>query len=168
MSEQAQNALLKVLEEPPPNVLFLLTVPSSTMLLPTVRSRAQLFRLDGAEPCGADPELLSRLAAALCAPGEADLLFLTAPLIKDREALRQTLEGLALLLRDACILRAGASGCLSGLPEDAARLSRALTRESLVRLLTVTREAISARERNANAALLVTALCARLRAAAGR
>ena len=85
--------------------------------------------------------------------------------IRDR---RQTLEGLALLLRDACILRAGASGCLSGLPEDAARLSRALTRESLVRLLTVTREAISARERNANAALLVTALCARLRAAAGR
>ena len=157
MSEQAQNALLKVL-----------TVPSSTLLLPTVRSRAQLVRLDGAEPCGADPELLSRLAAALCAPGEADLLFLTAPLIKDREALRQTLEGLALLLRDACILRAGASGCLSGLPEDAARLSRALTRESLVRLLTVTREAISARERNANAALLVTTLCARLRAAAGR
>lgn len=169
MSEQAQNALLKVLEEPPPAVLFLLTVPSASMLLPTVRSRSQLFRLDGAEPCAADPELLSRIAAALCAPGEAELLFLTAPLIRDKESLAATLEGLTLLFRDACTLRAGASaGCLSGLPDDAAALSRALTRDSLFRLLTLTREAAAAQKRNANAALLVTSLCARLRAAAGR
>ena len=169
MSEQAQNALLKVLEEPPPAVLFLLTVPSASMLLPTVRSRSQLFRLDGAEPCAADPELLSRIAAALCAPGEAELLFLTAPLIRDKESLAATLEGLILLFRDACTLRAGASaGCLSGLPDDAAALSRALTRDSLFRLLTLTREAAAAQKRNANAALLVTSLCARLRAAAGR
>ena len=169
MSEQAQNTLLKVLEEPPPAVLFLLTVPSASMLLPTVRSRSQLFRLDGAEPCAADPELLSRIAAALCAPGEAELLFLTAPLIRDKESLAATLEGLTLLFRDACALRAGASaGCLSGLPDDAAALSRALTRDSLFRLLTLTREAAAAQKRNANAALLVTSLCARLRAAAGR
>ena len=169
MSEQAQNALLKVLEEPPPSVLFLLTVPSASMLLPTVRSRSQLFRLDGAEPCTADPELLSRIATALCAPGEAELLFLTAPLIRDKESLSAVLEGLTLLFRDACALRAGASvGCLSGLPDDAAALSRALTRDSLFRLLTLTREAAAAQKRNANAALLVTTLCARLRAAAGR
>ena len=169
MSEQAQNALLKVLEEPPPSVLFLLTVPSASMLLPTVRSRSQLFRLDGAEPCTADPELLSRIAAALCAPGEAELLFLTAPLIRDKESLSAVLEGLTLLFRDACALRAGASaGCRSGLPDDAAALSRALTRDSLFRLLTLTREAAAAQKRNANAALLVTTLCARLRAAAGR
>ena len=139
------------------------------MLLPTVRSRSQLFRLDGAEPCTADPELLSRIAAALCAPGEAELLFLTAPLIRDKESLSAVLEGLTLLFRDACALRAGASaGCLSGLPDDAAALSRALTRDSLFRLLTLTREAAAAQKRNANAALLVTTLCARLRAAAGR
>lgn len=169
MSEQAQNALLKVLEEPPPAVLFLLTVPSASMLLPTVRSRSQLFRLDGGEPCTADPKLLSDLAAALCAPGEAELLFLTAPLIRDKESLSAVLEGLTLLFRDACTLRAGASaGCLSGLPDDAARLSRSLTRDSLFRLLTLTREAAAAQKRNANAALLVTTLCARLRAAAGR
>ena len=169
MSEQAQNALLKVLEEPPPAVLFLLTVPSASMLLPTVRSRSQLFRLDGAGPCAAGPELLSRMAAALCAPGEAELLFLTAPLIRDKESLAATLEGLILLFRDACALRAGTSaGCLSGLPDDAAALSRALTRDSLFRLLTLTREAAAAQKRNANAALLITSLCARLRAAAGR
>ena len=41
-------------------------------------------------------------------------------------------------------------------------------KDSLFRLLTLTREAAAAQKRNANAALLVTSLCARLRAAAGR
>ena len=168
MSEQAQNALLKVLEEPPQGVVFLLTVPSASALLPTVRSRAQIFSLEGGEPCAADPALLSSIAAAVCAPGEAELLFLTAPLIRDKDALRAVLEGLALLFRDALVLRSGGSGSLSGLPEDAARLSRSLTRESLSSLLSVVRDAAARLARNANAALLVTSLCARLRAAAGR
>ena len=46
MSEQAQNALLKILEEPPAQVFFILTCVSAASLLPTVRSRAQLFTLD--------------------------------------------------------------------------------------------------------------------------
>lgn len=45
MSVQAQNALLKVLEEPPDYALFLLTCPSASSLLPTVRSRAQVVTL---------------------------------------------------------------------------------------------------------------------------
>ena len=45
MSVQAQNALLKVLEEPPDYALFLLTCPSAYSLLPTVRSRAQVVTL---------------------------------------------------------------------------------------------------------------------------
>lgn len=46
MSEQAQNALLKILEEPPAQVFFILTCVSAAALLSTVRSRAQLFTLD--------------------------------------------------------------------------------------------------------------------------
>lgn len=38
-NEQAQNALLKTLEEPPRNVVFLLLCENSLSLLPTVRSR---------------------------------------------------------------------------------------------------------------------------------
>ncbi len=45
MSEQAQNALLKILEEPPPRVCFVLTCASAAALLPTVRSRARILRL---------------------------------------------------------------------------------------------------------------------------
>lgn len=34
-----QNSLLKILEEPPRNIVFILCVPSKTTLLPTIRSR---------------------------------------------------------------------------------------------------------------------------------
>lgn len=45
MGIPAQNALLKLLEEPPSNVFFLLTCVSVGALLPTVKSRAQVFSL---------------------------------------------------------------------------------------------------------------------------
>lgn len=45
MGIPAQNAILKVLEEPPRNVMFIFTCISPTSLLPTVRSRLQQFSL---------------------------------------------------------------------------------------------------------------------------
>lgn len=46
LTEQAQNALLLTLEEPPPYVLFLLLCESTATLLETVRSRSQTLRLE--------------------------------------------------------------------------------------------------------------------------
>ena len=43
MGQEAQNALLKLLEEPPADTLLLLTVPSSDDLLQTIRSRTQIL-----------------------------------------------------------------------------------------------------------------------------
>lgn len=42
-NKEAQNALLKVLEEPPHNIHFLLFVPYKNVLIPTIRSRMRLF-----------------------------------------------------------------------------------------------------------------------------
>lgn len=42
---EAQNALLKILEEPPRNIIFILVAPSKTAFLPTVRSRLLLQEL---------------------------------------------------------------------------------------------------------------------------
>lgn len=44
MTEQASNALLKSLEEPPPTSHVLLVTPSPQALLPTIRSRCQTLR----------------------------------------------------------------------------------------------------------------------------
>jgi len=40
----SQNALLKILEEPPRNIIFLLVAPTKSALLPTVRSRLPLWK----------------------------------------------------------------------------------------------------------------------------
>lgn len=45
MNPAAQNALLKVIEEPPPYAAFLLLTEAAERLLPTIRSRAVLLRL---------------------------------------------------------------------------------------------------------------------------
>jgi len=46
MNEQAQNALLTTLEEPPKNVLFLLLAENTESLLETVKSRAQIIPME--------------------------------------------------------------------------------------------------------------------------
>ena len=40
----AQNALLKILEEPPRNIAFILLAPNKSTFLPTVRSRLSLIQ----------------------------------------------------------------------------------------------------------------------------
>ena len=167
MTVQAQNALLKVFEEPPERVMFILTVTSAVKLLPTVRSRAQIFTLEGEEqPSDTDLALTAAISQAIPASGEVMLLELTAPLIKDKERFRRVLQQLALLFRDACVLRAGGTSCLSHQPEDAEALAHALTRGQLMRLLEYVQGAQKAQNQNANAALLVTTFCARIRTAA--
>jgi DNA polymerase III delta prime subunit len=49
MNAEAQNALLKILEEPPAGAVFFLIVPSPLTLLPTLRSRMQVLSLDEKE-----------------------------------------------------------------------------------------------------------------------
>lgn len=49
MNSQAQNAALKLLEEPPAGVMFILCVENVQLLLPTVRSRCAELIIAGAE-----------------------------------------------------------------------------------------------------------------------
>ncbi len=42
---EAQNALLKLLEEPPRNIIFIIITTSKTLLLPTIRSRLVMERI---------------------------------------------------------------------------------------------------------------------------
>lgn len=169
MTEVSQNALLKVLEEPPENVFFLLTASGGSALLPTVRSRAQVFSLEGEPaPAAAEMETAEKLARAVVAKNESELLFAAAGLITDKARLRAALERLLLVFRDAAVLRAGGSACLSGLEDTARLLAGAMTRDRLLALWEEAGRARAAVDRNANAALLVTTLCANLREAAGR
>ncbi len=57
---QAQNALLKTLEEAPPRARILITADSGESLLPTILSRCELLRLRPLAPGGITAELVSR------------------------------------------------------------------------------------------------------------
>lgn len=76
LNVQSQNALLKILEEGPEKVYFILTCPSANMLLPTVSSRCTKYSLGELERGeilvtvselvkGATPEEKERLSSAL-------------------------------------------------------------------------------------------------------
>ena len=169
MSEQAQNALLKVLEEPPAGVLFILTCVSASALLATIRSRASIFTLEPPRGEAADQKaaaLAAEIVRNITAPGEMELLISTAPLVRDKDLFRSVLDCLSLLMRDACVLRAGGTAA-AGEPAVEG-LAAALTRDRLLSLNGLCAETRRRLEQNANSALLVTAFCADLRAAAGR
>ena len=59
MNEESANALLKVMEEPPEGVLFLLTADSLASVLPTIRSRCVSFAV-----APVPPEQCARYCAA--------------------------------------------------------------------------------------------------------
>jgi DNA polymerase III subunit delta' len=52
LNQASANALLKILEEPPPRAILLLVCAAPGRLLPTIRSRCRRLRLD---PLGAEP-----------------------------------------------------------------------------------------------------------------
>ena len=55
MTEEAQNCLLKTLEEPPGASVVVLLTDNSEALLPTIRSRCIRIRLEGSSIAGDDP-----------------------------------------------------------------------------------------------------------------
>jgi DNA polymerase-3 subunit delta' len=60
MREEAANAFLKLLEEPPPQTVFLLTTDRPDQLLPTIVSRCQRLRFDPLTPESIETALVER------------------------------------------------------------------------------------------------------------
>jgi hypothetical protein len=63
MTQEAQNSFLKLLEEPPGNVVFILVTGNPQGLLPTVRSRCQLIRVyfRGSDRCQDSSAIIEKL-----------------------------------------------------------------------------------------------------------
>lgn len=166
MTREGQNALLKILEEPPAYAVFLLLCTSATAMLATIRSRTQIFSLEERPVLtGNTTELAETISAAIAASAEAELLLALAPLIKakDREKFQDVLCGMELILRDCCVTRAGGRGLLSGAESCVETLCRKLSHKQLLKVLEEIQKTRGLNERNLNLALLVTCFCAHLR-----
>ena len=205
--EITQNKLLKIMEEPPEGVLFIFTVPSADALLPTIRSRAQIFTVrppeeseaaeyvrkktgismeeaerlaslhrgnigrmlsDGENGRAAKAEQAAEdIASALVSGTEHDLLVATAPLIKDKPLFPDAMARLQLLLRDACLLKNNVNVQVPA-REVCDKLRRRLSLKALTALCEMTAKYTEYWRRNANMALLVTALCSEMKETAGK
>ena len=101
MNEQAQNALLKVLEEPPKNVIFILLVPSKTMLLDTIISRCVLLSLLTEKSDNhTHLETANQFIDLLLSGSEYEMLKLLAPLEKSRADTEEFFNTLAVCIVD--------------------------------------------------------------------
>jgi DNA polymerase-3 subunit delta' len=120
---QASNALLKVLEEPPPRALFLLVSDAPGRLLPTIRSRCR--RLD-LRPLATAEVACAAAVAAGREPDEAEVA--AAAMAAEGSVAR----ALTLMDADAMALRRSVAALLDSLPRPDPRalhlLGEALTR----------------------------------------
>ena len=171
-NEQAQNALLKILEEPPEYVRFVLTLPNASVLLETIISRAAVYSLgqqlsDSLNKKHEDACEKARLvAAALISPNEFDLMSETGIFERDQELLVLTLAQLRLVFRDAVARKQSPSAVfLSGAVNEATALSRTCSLTQRIRLLDSVAELEKNAAQNANKTLLVTRFCSMLRRA---
>ncbi|MCO4781392.1 MAG: hypothetical protein KC646_03655 [Candidatus Cloacimonetes bacterium] len=98
MAKEAANALLKVLEEPPPNRVFVLINPNQRFLLPTISSRLTHLHLPSAEVTRNDEDdlLIGRLSDFNLI-GDATGI---TKVIERRSSLSQTYYKFALKVKD--------------------------------------------------------------------
>ena len=115
-------------------------------------------------------ELSHRIAQALGSPKEYDLMAATGAFEKDYALLPPVLTQLQLLVRDALTVKSGAGTLtpLSSCSDEAAALARRFTVAQLFAFAAVADEMLTAVNGNANRNLLITRLCSRLSAAAGK
>ena len=88
MNEESANALLKVMEEPPEGVLFIMTADSLAGVLPTIRSRCISFAV-----APVSPEACARYCTARLAGYEKDKAGATALLADFRAAAAAGVQG---------------------------------------------------------------------------
>lgn len=117
LEPKAQNVLLKVVEEGPSHAAFLFCAENSSVLLPTIRSRAVEWKLTP-PPDSSSGEAAQKLCALLCGGKTADMIAFCTDLETgktSREELREMLSG----ARD--LLARGLAACYTGEGDKLAR-----------------------------------------------
>ena len=172
MNVQAQNGLLKIIEEPPSYARFILECESRASMLETILSRATAFNLGAAERL-LDSEYLQKaenfavsLAQAVTDSAELPFMRLTAELEKDKDLFLPMLSSLQLIFRDAVCMKAGSDILLSGHDEVCRRLASKLTIKALMDLVTCCGRFYDSYNMNANKNLLITRFCSVIRQSA--
>ena len=159
LREDSQNTLLKLIEEPPQNILFLFTAEKAKALLPTVRSRAHIVTLSRTYTPDEESEAIARAVTdGIVSLYEYDLLVTLSSIGKKEEveiALTVFCEKLRLALNYQ-------SGVTISDP-CAEKLARKLDRTRIIALIETTLATVAKLKTNVNLQLLLTWLCTQYR-----
>ena len=158
LREDSQNTLLKTVEEPTSDLLFIFTAENSLALLPTILSRLQVIALNASLDFESENSLLAqKIAEAIISINEYELL-LALNKIKNNAQLTEVLKFIEEYLRLALINSKSTQDS-----DTAQKLSKKLTKDRILSLLDVTRQAKLYSKTNIDTKLLCTFICTKYR-----
>ena len=173
MGVEGQNAILKILEEPPAYVNFILLCSSKSGFLPTVLSRSAVYNLGEAYSSESDDlprekvvEAAQGIAKAVTALDDLEIVKAAAVFEKDQKLLRASLPVIQEIFASALRIKYSADDGLDEFGSLPAELSSRLSRRSLLELTDACESLMTSLKLNANHNLMVTAICTKLRKAA--
>lgn len=169
MNEQAQNALLKILEEPPHYVYLIILTSQKSKMLETVLSRVSVYSLavQNQNITDEEREYVKEFVKAILSPNELKLMEHTSKYIKNNRLAGRILELLCAVCRDALVQKSGFTGDFL-FPEEVSKLCSSFTAKSLMNLVEVCNELSLSVKRNINNNLLTVRMCYEFKRAVGR
>lgn len=165
MSEECQNLLLKILEEPPDYTSFVLTSQTANAVIGTVLSRVVRLRLGKGEDAvygEKASQVVKDLASAVTSPYEYDKIKATAPLDGNKKLTAEVLELFVAVLRDGIALKSGGKVLLADFEKQSTHLSEKCSLKKLLDMYDAVGNLYRSMENNPNYTLLSAVLCARL------
>lgn len=161
MNVQAQNALLKIFEEPADHVCFILTCESASTLISTITSRARAYFLGNETKVIEDGEetalnVAADLISCLCSNSELAFIKKTAPLHKDKILFKEVVTEFPVIFRDAIIAKNGSSKLMTNETELANRLANTFTIKQLVEFMQQSQDFIALFDKVPNHNLFIT------------
>ena len=166
MGEEAQNALLKILEEPPATARFILASRSRDDFRQTILSRVTPFAIseDSGQAAGEKENSKASKAAedifsALITKNEAKIMLSTGALEKDKKNYKLALERMILMFRNSIISKYRTDSEVS-ITEK--KFADVFSEKEIINMQNVLKTLLSDADKNANDNLLVTRLAIEL------
>lgn len=161
LSVIAQNSFLKLLEEPPQNVYFILLCENVQKFLITIRSRCNIVKLKSNESF--DEVTVSKgenIVKGILSSREYDLL-LALNVLSDKEKYDEILSVVKLVLRDGLAILSGGDSIFN--PTLGRAVATQFTKRVIIEMITLTEDAKIKIKNNININLLTTWLCGEYR-----
>lgn len=161
LTQIAQNSFLKLLEEPPQNVYFILLCESAQKLLVTILSRCTVVRLKNEVKISEKPlEYAEKIVKGIISSREYDLL-LALNVLADKENADETLSTVRMILRDGLAVSVGTKAVFN--EKLGKELASRFTKGKIIEMIELTDNSSIKVKQNININLLTTWLCGEYR-----